>query len=37
MICLYRAPDADAVREAQRQAGVPFTSVWRFARLSGSA
>jgi hypothetical protein len=37
MVCLYRAPDADAVREAQRQAGVPFTYVWRFVRLSGSA
>jgi hypothetical protein len=30
MICLYRAPDAESVREAQRQAGVPFTTAWAF-------
>lgn len=30
MICLYRAPDAEAVREAQRQAGMPVDSVWSF-------
>jgi len=30
MICLYRAPDAESVRIAQRQAGVPFTEAWSF-------
>lgn len=30
MICLYRAPDAESVREAQRRAGVPFDSAWAF-------
>lgn len=28
MICLYTAPDAEAVRHAQRQAGLPFDAVW---------
>ena len=28
MICLYEAPDAESVRLAQRQAGLPFDSVW---------
>ena len=28
MICLYEAPDADSVREAQRKAGVPFERIW---------
>jgi|MudIll2142460700_1097286.scaffolds.fasta_scaffold44977_2 hypothetical protein len=28
MICLYRAPDAEAVRETQRQAGLPVTRLW---------
>jgi hypothetical protein len=28
MICLYEAPDADSVREAQRKAGVPFERAW---------
>jgi uncharacterized protein DUF4242 len=28
MICLYEAPDADSVREAQRKAGMPFERVW---------
>jgi hypothetical protein len=28
MLCLYRAPDAESVREAQREAGLPFTTVW---------
>jgi len=27
MFCVYRAPDADAVRSAQRQAGMPFDTV----------
>jgi len=30
MICLYRAPDAESVRLAQRQAGMPVERVWRF-------
>jgi hypothetical protein len=29
MICLYEAPDAEAVRAANRKAGVPFDRVWR--------
>jgi hypothetical protein len=28
MICLYQAPDAEAVRYANRMAGVPFDRVW---------
>lgn len=30
MICFYRGPDAESVREAQRRAGVPFTQAWAF-------
>jgi hypothetical protein len=30
MVCLYRAPDAEAVREAQRKAKMPVDSVWSF-------
>jgi hypothetical protein len=30
MICLYRAPDAESVRLAQRQAGMPLDEVWAF-------
>lgn len=30
MICLYAAPDAESVRQAQREAGVPFTEAWTF-------
>ena len=30
MICLYVAPDAESVRQAQREAGVPFTEAWTF-------
>jgi hypothetical protein len=29
MICLYEAPDAEAVRLANRKAGLPFDRVWR--------
>jgi len=36
MICLYEAPDAESVRQAQRQAGVPFDDVWAF-RFIGAA
>lgn len=28
MLCLYRAPDAESVRLAQQQAGMPFDRVW---------
>jgi hypothetical protein len=34
MICLYRAPDAEAVRQAQRKAEMPVDDVWSFRRLS---
>jgi hypothetical protein len=34
MICLYRAPDAEAVRLAQRKAKMPVDDVWGFRRLS---
>jgi hypothetical protein len=30
MVCLYRAPDAESVREAQREARMPVDSVWSF-------
>lgn len=30
MLCLYRAPDAEAVRVAQREAGMPVAAVWPF-------
>jgi hypothetical protein len=30
MICLYRAPDAESVRHAQREAGMPVERVWAF-------
>ena len=30
MICHYRAPDAESVRLAQRQARVPFREAWAF-------
>jgi len=28
MMCLYKAPDAQAVRDAQREAGMPVDQVW---------
>jgi len=34
MICLYHAPDAEAVRHAQRQAGVPLERVWACQRIA---
>ena len=33
MICLYEAPDAESVRQAQREAGVPFNDAWSFEAL----
>ena len=35
MICLYEAPDAESVRQAQREAGVPFEEAWPY-RLVGA-
>ncbi|PXX99341.1 DUF4242 domain-containing protein [Halomonas sp. LBP4] len=34
MICLYRAPDAESVRLAQHQAGMPMDRVWAFQLVS---
>jgi hypothetical protein len=34
MICLYHAPDAESVRVAQRQAGMPVERVWAARRFS---
>jgi len=33
MICLYRAPDAESVRVAQRQADMPVDRIWAFRRI----
>ncbi len=33
MICLYRAPDAESVRLAQREAEVPLDRVWAFQQV----
>ena len=30
MICLYRAPDAESVRQSQIKANMPFDDVWSF-------
>lgn len=30
MVCLYEAPDAESVRQAQREADVPFDDAWAF-------
>lgn len=35
MICLYSGPDAEAVRAAQQQAGMPVDRVWAFERIGG--
>lgn len=34
MLCLYSAPDAESVREAQREARVPFDDAWSFRRYT---
>lgn len=34
MLCLYEAPDAESVRLAQREAGMPFEAVWSFERIA---
>jgi len=28
MVCLYEGPDAESVRQVNRQAGLPFERVW---------
>jgi hypothetical protein len=33
MLCLYSAPDAESVREAQREAGMPVDRIWAFHRI----
>lgn len=33
MLCLYKAPDAESVRLAQREAAMPMTAVWAFERI----
>lgn len=33
MVCLYRAPDAEAVRKAQRTARMPVDAVWSVERI----
>lgn len=30
MLCLYSAPDAESVRQAQHEAGMPFEDIWAF-------
>ena len=34
MVCLYSAPDAESVRMAQREAGMPLESVWTFRQFT---
>jgi hypothetical protein len=36
MLCLYSAPDAESVRQAQREAGMPMENVWSFERLENT-
>jgi hypothetical protein len=33
MLCLYEAPDAESVRVAQREAGLPVERLWAFRKL----
>jgi len=35
MLCLYEAPDAESVREAEHHAKVPFNSAWTCIKLQG--
>lgn len=37
MLCFYSAPDAESVRQAQQQAGMPVESVWAFTRYAENA
>jgi hypothetical protein len=34
MLCLYEAPDAEAVRKAQREAAMPVETVWSCAAIA---
>lgn len=36
MICLYAAPDAESVRQAQRQINMPMRDVWPFEHINPS-
>jgi hypothetical protein len=36
MVCLYEAPDAESVRQSQREAGVPFSDAWAVRRIAGA-
>lgn len=36
MMCLYEAPDAESVRDAESQAKVPFSRAWTFTKLESS-
>jgi hypothetical protein len=33
MVCLYHAPDADSVRDAQRNASMPMDDVWAYSAI----
>jgi hypothetical protein len=35
MICLYEAPDAEAVRRAQKQIAMPLDAVWTTVLVEG--
>ena len=37
MLCLYRAPDVESVRLAQRDAGLPVDALWGFERIGPEA
>ena len=37
MLCLYRAPDVESVRLAQREAGLPVDALWAFERIGPEA
>jgi hypothetical protein len=34
MLCLYAAPDAEAVRTAQQKAEMPFTNIWSYTPIT---
>jgi len=36
MMCLYHAPDAESVRQSQREAGVPFVDAWAVCRITAA-
>lgn len=33
MLCLYQAPDVESVRQAQREAKMPFEKIWSFGTI----